>query len=80
MDQSSPPLDPVAVRQLGLVLSRFEFNGFPNPNYRAGKFELEIQGGIRGFVAPRPQVGRFFLSGGLALSGGGGWGGRVCRR
>ncbi|KAL4457749.1 hypothetical protein ABPG75_012614 [Micractinium tetrahymenae] len=51
-----PPLDPSRICQFGLVLSRFEFNGYANPNYRPGRFELRIDGGIRAFRAPRPQL------------------------
>lgn len=35
---------------------RFEFNGYANPSYRPGPFTLRIEGGIRGFRAPRPQL------------------------
>ncbi len=51
-----PPLDPSSVRQFGLVYSRFAFNGFPNESYAPGSFEIEIEGGIRAYTAPRPQV------------------------
>jgi len=43
VDAGAPPLNPVSVRQLGLVLSRFEFNGFPNVNHRPGGFELQAR-------------------------------------
>jgi hypothetical protein len=43
VDAGAPPLNPVSVRQLGLVLSRFEFNGFPNVNHRPGCFELQAR-------------------------------------
>ena len=43
VDPSSAPLDPSKTRQLGLVLSRFEFNGLANPNYKAGRFSLKVQ-------------------------------------
>jgi hypothetical protein len=46
VDPASPALDPAKVRQLGLVLSRFEYNGAPNPKYRAGKFTLEVRPGL----------------------------------
>ncbi|KAI7841291.1 hypothetical protein COHA_004910, partial [Chlorella ohadii] len=52
----APPLDPAHIRQFGLVLSRFEFNGFANPAYRPGPFELRIEGGIRAYRNPRPQL------------------------
>ncbi|GAB4820680.1 hypothetical protein N2152v2_007726 [Parachlorella kessleri] len=50
------PLNPAKIRQFGLVLSRFSFNGFPNPRYHPGKFTLELQGGISAYKDPRPQV------------------------
>ncbi|CAL8465559.1 g5095 [Coccomyxa elongata] len=56
VDPASPALDPSSVRQLGLVLSRFEFNGLANPNYRPGKFSLKIKRGIQGFKEPKPAV------------------------
>ncbi len=49
VDAGAPPLNPVGVRQLGLVLSRFEFNGFPNVNHRPGRFELQAR------PHPRPR-------------------------
>ncbi len=42
VDREAPKLDPARVRQLGLVLSRFEFNGLANPNYCAGPFSLKV--------------------------------------
>ena len=42
VDPSAAPLDPSKARQFGLVLSRFEFNGLPNPNYKAGRFTLKV--------------------------------------
>ncbi|KAL4536080.1 hypothetical protein Ndes2437B_g05513 [Nannochloris sp. 'desiccata'] len=51
-----PPLDPSKVRQFGLVYSRFAFNGFPNDSYSPGLFEIQFEGGIRGFMAPKPQI------------------------
>ena len=42
VDRGAPDLDPARVRQLGLVLSRFEFNGLANPNFRAGPFSLTV--------------------------------------
>ena len=41
-DSAAPNLDASKVRQLGLVLSRFEFNGAANPNYRPGRFSLKV--------------------------------------
>lgn len=52
----APPLDPSRVRQLGLVLSRFEYNGFPNPSFHPGPFKLELAGGISAYRDPRPQL------------------------
>ena len=43
VDASAPPLDPAKIEQLGLVLSRFEFNHLPNSNYHAGDFELQVR-------------------------------------
>ena len=40
---------------MGLVYSRFEFNGLANPFYSPGRFELLIDGGIKGYKKPRPQ-------------------------
>lgn len=37
------PLDASQVRQFGLVLSRFEYNGFPNESFRPGRFSLAIE-------------------------------------
>jgi Complex I intermediate-associated protein 30 (CIA30) len=48
VDTGAPPLDPAKVRQFGLVLSRFYFNGIPNPNYKPGAFKLEV-----GSLGPR---------------------------
>ena len=42
VDPSAAPLDPSRARQFGLVLSRFEFNGLANPNYKAGRFSLKV--------------------------------------
>ena len=50
-----PPLDPAAVRQIGLVFSRFEFDGAPNARCKPGPFTLEIDGGLRAFTT-RPPV------------------------
>ena len=43
VDGSALPLNPSKIEQLGLVLSRFEFNELPNANYRAGAFELQAR-------------------------------------
>jgi hypothetical protein len=51
-----PPLDPTKIRQFGLVYSRFAFNGFPNDSYTPGPFEIQFEGGIRGYTAPKPQI------------------------
>ncbi|GIL67255.1 hypothetical protein Vafri_20690 [Volvox africanus] len=55
-DPDGPPLDPARISKLGLVLSRFEFNKMPNPEYKAGPFELIIDGGIRSYRDVRPQL------------------------
>ncbi|KAK9814216.1 hypothetical protein WJX72_002437 [[Myrmecia] bisecta] len=55
-EANAPALDPAKVRQLGLVLSRFEFNGLPNPRYKPGKFELLIGGGIQAYKEGRPAL------------------------
>ncbi len=34
VENGAPVVDPAQVRQLGLVLSRFEYNGFANQNFR----------------------------------------------
>lgn len=49
-------MDASKIAKFGLVLSRFEFNKAPNPMYKPGPFTLEIEGGIRAYTAPRPQV------------------------
>lgn len=36
VDRSKGPVDPSEVRQFGLVLSCFEYNGNSNPNCRCG--------------------------------------------
>ena len=54
-DPATPPLDPTTVRSLGLVLSRFEFNGLPNYDFTPGDFKLEIES-IGGFRATRPAL------------------------
>lgn len=55
-DPSGAPLDPSKISKFGLVLSRFEFNGMPNPSYKPGPWKLEIAGGIKGFKDVRPQI------------------------
>lgn len=42
--------------QYSILTPRFEFNGFANPAYRPGSFELRIEGGIRAYRDPRPQL------------------------
>ena len=37
VERGSSPVDPSAVRQLGLVLSRFEYNGYANQVYRCAQ-------------------------------------------
>jgi hypothetical protein len=55
-DPEGAPLDPSKIATLGLVLSRFEFNKMPNPMYKPGPFELDIQGGINAYSEARPQI------------------------
>jgi len=50
----APALDASLVSTLGMVLSRFEFNGLPNPRHREGPFRLEVQH-MAAFRNPRPQ-------------------------
>jgi len=57
--QSDPkglPLDPSNIAKFGLVLSRFEFNGMPNPKFTPGTWKLDIDGGVRAYTEPRPQL------------------------
>lgn len=54
-DVSAPKLDASAVRSLGLVLSRFEFNGLPNPCFTEGRFSLKVKS-IAPFASPRPAL------------------------
>ena len=54
-DPLTPPLDPSTIRSLGLVLSRFEFNGLPNYEFTPGAFRLDV-GGISAFTTPRPAL------------------------
>jgi len=56
VDPSMPPLEPSSVVSLSLVYSRFDFNKLPNPFHQEGPFKLEVQGGIRAYSRPRPQV------------------------
>ena len=49
-------LDPSAIRQFGLVYSRFEFNGYANPRYSPGPFELCIESGIKAYTEDKPQI------------------------
>ncbi|CAK0786611.1 hypothetical protein CVIRNUC_009825 [Coccomyxa viridis] len=56
VDPNTAPLDPSKARQFGLVLSRFEFNGLPNPNYKAGRFSLKVFKGIQAYTEPRPAL------------------------
>ena len=54
VDASLPPLDPSYIHSIGLVMSKFEFNGMLSGN-EAGKFSLELSGGIQAYIAPKPQ-------------------------
>ena len=42
VDESARALDPKAITQFGLVLSRFDFNGLPNSHYKPGNFSLQV--------------------------------------
>lgn len=42
VDPTAPPLNPNSIVQLGLVLSRFEFNGAPNAHFKAGSYSLQV--------------------------------------
>ncbi|KAG2445282.1 hypothetical protein HYH02_008749 [Chlamydomonas schloesseri] len=55
-DPEGVPLDPSRISKLGLVLSRFEFNKAPNPDYKPGPFALLLAGGISTYTDVRPQV------------------------
>ena len=50
------PLNPSCIRQFGLVYSRFSFNGFANPNYEPGPFQIEFKKGIEAYVDSKPQI------------------------
>ena len=54
-DPGAPPLDPSKLRSLGLVLSRFEREGEPNPRYTPGRFALALST-VAAFRAPRPAL------------------------
>jgi uncharacterized protein YbjT (DUF2867 family) len=56
VDRSVPVVNPAEVRQFGLVLSRFSFDGCANDQYRPGEFRLEIDGGIGAYRAPKPAL------------------------
>jgi hypothetical protein len=49
-------LVPSEMLTLGLVLSRFSFNGLSNPSVREGKFLLQLKGGVSLFKEERPSV------------------------
>ena len=42
-DPAAEPLEPAKVIGLGLVLSRFEYNGLPNQRFTPGSFELQVR-------------------------------------
>jgi len=54
-DPLTPQLDPATLRSLGLVLSRFEFNGLPNYDFTPGPFKLDIEA-IGAFREQRPAL------------------------
>ncbi len=39
---NSPPIDPSSIASLQIMLSKFEYDGNLNPNFRAGDFALEL--------------------------------------
>ena len=43
VDPAAAPLEPSKVVELGLVLSRFAFNGLPNLRFSPGSFQLEVR-------------------------------------
>eukprot|EP00959_Pyramimonas_sp_CCMP1952_P154842 3239348-Pyramimonas_sp.AAC.1 len=51
----APPLMPKKIDALQFLLSRFELNGQPNPNYKAGAFSLAVAS-VRAFKAARPVI------------------------
>ena len=53
--RGAPPLDASTVRSLGMVLSRFEFNGLPNAAAVEGPFRLEVQQ-VRGASVGSPTL------------------------
>ena len=52
----SPPLDPAKISTLGLVYSRFHYNGLPEFSVAGGPFHLEVDDGIHSYRAPRPSL------------------------
>ncbi len=42
-DPAAEPLEPAKVIGLGLVLSRFEYNGLPNQRFTPGDFKLQVR-------------------------------------
>ncbi|KAG1657278.1 hypothetical protein FOA52_005472 [Chlamydomonas sp. UWO 241] len=55
-DPKGAPLDPARIAKFGLVLSRFEFNGMPNPCFATGTWKLDMDGGLKAYSATRPQI------------------------
>jgi len=55
-DDGAAALDPSQISKVGFVYSRFAYNKARNPNHLPGAFELQIQGGIRAYTAPRPLL------------------------
>jgi hypothetical protein len=39
---TAPPIDPSSIASLQIMLSKFEYDGHLNPNFRAGDFALEL--------------------------------------
>ena len=42
-DPAAEPLEPAKVIGLGLVLSRFDYNGLPNQRFTPGNFKLQVR-------------------------------------
>ena len=66
----SPPLDPAKISTLGLVYSRFHYNGLPEFSVAGGPFQLEVDDGI-------PLFPRLFSPTGYRRAGRGSVGGCV---
>eukprot|EP00899_Mesostigma_viride_P013008 jgi/Mesvir1/21708/Mv26565-RA.2 len=54
LQKDAPPLDLAAVKQMGLTLSRVEYNREDNPLFHGGPFKLQMRH-ISAYSLPRPQ-------------------------